>query len=88
MDDKRIDSFSPRGRTCLVSAGGKLCCDIIPLCTKHAALTADGRGNPSKRETHTQHRLAALHFSVGGARPTDVGWGGNGGMPFGLLLPP
>lgn len=66
MDDKRIDSFSPRGRTCLFSAGGKLCCDIIPLCTTHVVLTADGRGVPSKRETHPQHRLAALHFSAGG----------------------
>lgn len=84
MDDKRIYSFLPRGRTCLFSAGGKLCCDIIPLCIKHAVLTAEGRGIPSKRETHEQPTLAALHLLVG-ARPREGGRGSSRGLSFGLF---
>lgn len=80
MDDKRIDSFSPQGRTCLFSAGGKLCCDIIPLCTKHAVLTAQGGGNPRKGKP-TSSPSTALHLLAGSQ--AQAGWQGEkGGMRF------
>lgn len=80
MDDKRIDSFSPQGRTCLFSAGGKLCCDIIPLRTKHAVLTAQGGGNPSKGKPASSP-LTALRLLVGSQ--AQAGWQGEkGGMRF------
>lgn len=82
MDDKKIDSFSPRGRTCLFSTGGKLCCDIIPLCTKHAVLTAEGGGIPSKRKP-TSSILAAFHLLLG-SQARQAGRDEKGGMPFGL----
>lgn len=81
MDDKRIDSFSPRGRTCLFSTGGKLCCDIIPLCTRHVALTAEGGGIPSQRKptqgTHWQPSISSWEARPGPAH----GQGRGGGMP-------
>lgn len=82
MDDKRIDSFSPRGRTCFFSAGGKLCCDILPLRIEHAVLTAEGGQPQHQRDPRTvRWQLAA---SLWRARPRDIGWGGDRGMTFGL----
>lgn len=88
MDDKRIDSFSPRGRTCLFSAGGKLCCDIIPLCTRRAALPAEGGGIPSQRKP-TQRTPWQPSISSRGARPGPArGQGEVEGCHLLFLLPP
>lgn len=83
MDDKRIDSFSPRGRTGLFSAGGKWCCDIIPLCTEHAVLTAEEEASPARKKPTNSTYGQRSTFSWG-AGPRDTGQGGHAGLACGL----
>lgn len=64
MDDKRIDSFSP-GAEHASSLQEVNCAVTLSLCTKHAILTAEGRGIPCEGEAYGQRTLAAPHLLVG-----------------------
>lgn len=81
MDDKRIDSFSPRGREHASSLQEANCAVTLSLSvqsTRSCQLMEEASPAREKPTSSTHWQLSISLW------PRDAGRGGNGGMPFGL----